>query len=159
VPEQANRTDHRKEGCAPSLARAEQPKAGILQILALPARLIIPHLVPSCFKSISSRVLQRDLGDAGQKNVSVACPKGRFGPDVLQILSGVPSPSPVYRGSTRDARHDFYTCFLFGSHVWETWLGKGPPSNANLVRTSPKRPIRQRRIDRLGDAIGDALRA
>jgi hypothetical protein len=99
----------------------------------------------------------KSSGDAGQKNVPVACPKGRFAPDVPQILSGVPSPSPVYRGSIGDAGHDFYTCFLFGGRVWGTWLGKRPPPNENFLWTSPKRQFGAIAGRRLGDATGDAL--
>jgi hypothetical protein len=36
-------------------------------------------------------------------------------PKVLQILSSVSSPT-LYKGSTKDTVHDFYTCFLFGGH-------------------------------------------
>jgi hypothetical protein len=63
----------------------------------------------------------------------------------------------VYRVSIRDAGHDFYTYFLFGGRVCGTWLGKGPPTNENFVRKSPKRKSGAIAGRRLRDATGDAL--
>jgi hypothetical protein len=67
------------------------------------------------------------FGGRRQKIVLVTHFKGRFGPNVPQILSGVPSPSPVYRVSIRNAGYNFYTCFSFGGHVWGTRLVTGAP--------------------------------
>jgi hypothetical protein len=66
-------------------------------------------------------------------------------------------PASLAHPSIRDDGHNFYTCFLFGGHVWGTRLETGAPQTWIRSGHPPNDQSGAFVRRRLGDATGDAL--